>query len=374
MPSETFAIPVISEFSDVADPHLYVPIPSDWCICVADVEQSTAAIKSGRYKAVNMAGAGIISAASNALMGDLELFVFSGDGAKLVVPPKHAETVAEAVSRAAAWSLRDLKLNMRVGMISVGEMRAHGFDVRVAQWQASENVKYAMFVGGGLEHAEKLLKSGQISSETRTVDASPNLKGLSCQWGPLTPTQGKVVSLIVRSTSDATDERYIKSVREIVEFVDTETALNPVSESGPKVTWPSNANRLQAYATGKGSNYFLKRISIYCSTVFQWAVFKSGIRIGSFDPKRYRREISQNSDYRKFDDALMMTVDCSETVAESLRNLLEKASKSGILRYGMHLQDQALMTCVVPSIHHSDHIHFVDGAGGGYAAAAEQLR
>jgi hypothetical protein len=32
------------------------------------------------------------------------------------------------------------------------------------------------------------------------------------------------------------------------------------------------------------------------------------------------------------------------------------------------------MTCVVPSALTPDHMHFVDGAGGGYAAAASRLR
>jgi hypothetical protein len=31
------------------------------------------------------------------------------------------------------------------------------------------------------------------------------------------------------------------------------------------------------------------------------------------------------------------------------------------------------MTCFVPSVLTSDHVHFVDGAGGGYASAAKQL-
>ena len=32
------------------------------------------------------------------------------------------------------------------------------------------------------------------------------------------------------------------------------------------------------------------------------------------------------------------------------------------------------MTCIVPSHTDSNHMHFVDGAGGGYAKAAEMLK
>ena len=32
------------------------------------------------------------------------------------------------------------------------------------------------------------------------------------------------------------------------------------------------------------------------------------------------------------------------------------------------------MTCIVPSIAECDHVHFVDGAGGGYALAAKRMK
>lgn len=66
----------------------------------------------------------------------------------------------------------------------------------------------------------------------------------------------------------------------------------------------------------------------------------------------------------------MMTVDCSVAVVGELRSLLEEATAARIIRFYMHLQNETLMTYVVPSIQTSGHMHFVDGADGGYAAAA----
>jgi hypothetical protein len=40
----------------------------------------------------------------------------------------------------------------------------------------------------------------------------------------------------------------------------------------------------------------------------------------------------------------------------------------------MHRQDAAMMTCFTPSLLRSDHVHFVDGARGGYASAATALK
>ncbi|MEO1143394.1 MAG: DUF3095 family protein [Pseudomonadota bacterium] len=47
---------------------------------------------------------------------------------------------------------------------------------------------------------------------------------------------------------------------------------------------------------------------------------------------------------------------------------------AGKIIYGIHLQDEALITCVVPSIHQGDHVHFIDGSDGGYAQAAKKMK
>ena len=46
-------------------------------------------------------------------------------------------------------------------------------------------------------------------------------------------------------------------------------------------------------------------------------------------------------------------------------------ARDGIVRYGLYQQDAAMMTCFTPSALRSDHVHFIDGARGGSASAAE---
>ena len=53
---------------------------------------------------------------------------------------------------------------------------------------------------------------------------------------------------------------------------------------------------------------------------------------------------------------------------------LDVAEASGIISYGLFEQDAALLTCIVPSVMEDDHFHYVDGAGGGYAMAASELK
>lgn len=364
----------MGSFSEVADPSRYVHLPNDWLIGISDVVGSTAAIEAGRYKAVNLAGVATISALANALDGNLPLFTFGGDGAHFALSSSQAPVAADALSRVSSWAERDLGLRLRVGLMSVADVRAAGSDVCVAFWQASDHVRYAMFTGGGLEWAEAQLKSGAIGLPTTSDDGEPDLTGLSCQWAPIQAKQGSIMSLIVKRARDTSQARFAETTSGVIAILEATHSLNPVPAKGPNVRWPSGAIALQSRIAHNGRPIWWRRLSVLTTAALAWSIFKLGHRVGRFDPERYRREIATNTDFRKFDDGLMMTIDCSHETVARLRDLLDEAASEGVLRYGMHIQDEALMTCFVPSALTSDHMHFVDGSGGGYALAARQLR
>src|SRR4029078_8451011 len=60
------SLPLFRNFTEVMDPRLFSPLPSEWVIGTADVVQSTKAIAENRYKAVNMAGARVIRGGTDA--------------------------------------------------------------------------------------------------------------------------------------------------------------------------------------------------------------------------------------------------------------------------------------------------------------------
>jgi hypothetical protein len=99
-----------------------------------------------------------------------------------------------------------------------------------------------------------------------------------------------------------------------------------------------------------------------------------GISVGGFVPKTYVQQVVENSDFRKYDDGLRMILDCTPELERALTQRLAPASSAGIIRYGLHRQDAAMMTCFTPSALRSDHVHFIDGARGGYASAATALK
>jgi hypothetical protein len=368
------SVPILDRFAMAAEPSHYIPLPDHWHIGVSDVVDSTSAIEVGRYKAVNLAGAATISAVANALMGELPLFVFGGDGARVAVSADQSAAAADALSRVASWAQRELNLHLRVGMAQVAAIRAAGFDVRIAFLQASDNVRHAMFTGGGLEWAEAQLRAGAISLRMTATVGEPDLTGLSCQWGPILARQGTILSLIVKPAPGGSEARFAEIARRLTATLDNAADPNPVPPDGPDVRWHATSTALQSRIGRKRRPRWWQGLRVLVTSGLSWLVFKRGLRIGRFDPNRYRREIAANTDFRKYDDGLMMTIDCSPHTAARLRAVLEEAAAEGVVRYGLHMQDKALMTCVVPSLHGSDHMHFVDGAGGGYASAARQLR
>lgn len=95
----------------------------------------------------------------------------------------------------------------------------------------------------------------------------------------------------------------------------------------------------------------------------------SGKRV---DAKRWS-EVASHSDFRKFDDGLRLTLDCTREQIDRVETMLLLARARGEVNFGLHRQSHALMTCLVPSGSPDSHLHFLDGMGGGYARAAEMM-
>jgi hypothetical protein len=369
------SVPVIDGFASLADPTLYVPLPPDWVIGLTDVVSSTEAIAAGSYKTVNVAGAAIVAAIANKLEGRDFPFVFGGDGATFALPGADEALAHEALAATAAWVRDDLGLTLRPALMPVSAIRAAGHDVRVARFAPSPNVSYAMFSGGGLAFAEAAMKGGAFALEPGLPGDRPDLSGLSCRFQPMPATRGVVLSLIVVPAEGQGDARFRELVLDILGLAGQGDASTPVPVEGPGLSWPPEGLGLEARATRRpGIPLVAARLGVMARTLASHAIFSLGLRVGGFDPARYRRQLVENADFRKFDDGLRMTIDCTPTLAETIEKRLAEAEQAGVAHSGLHRQDAAIMTCFVPSPLRSDHIHFVDGAAGGYAAAAAALK
>jgi Protein of unknown function (DUF3095) len=365
------SLPILNDFAKAVKAENYTALPDDWVVGVSDVVGSTKAIAQGRYKMVNMVGAGVIAAVANALERRAFPFVFGGDGASLAVSSRDAAAAAEALAAMAAFARAEFDLELRAAMMPVSEIRAAGRDVRVARFAASERCVYAMFSGGGLAWLDERAKRGEyaVSAARR---ARPSLTGLSCRWGVAPARYGLVLSLIVAPHGD--DPRYGALVEEIVG-----TELNagrcgrPITVENLGVAAPEKAIALETSAiSASGVPRWKAWATAAGSYLLTAAVQKFKLKAGGFDAALYAADVAANADFRKFDDGLRMTLDCTPAFADALEARL--AAADDFADWGLFRQKAAQVTCFVPSITDRGHVHFVDGADGGYAMAATAMK
>jgi Protein of unknown function (DUF3095) len=368
------SIPVFRGFGSLMDPAMYSPLPDDWSIGVADIVESTKAIANQRYKAVNMAGAAVIAAVTNALDGREFPFVFGGDGASFAVSPADLARARDALAATATWVGEGLDLVMRVALVPVRDIRAQGLDVRVARFGASSNVSYAMFSGGGLGWADAAMKRGDFAVPAAEAGTQPDLSGLSCRFEEIASTRGLILSVLVVPARNADPHAFRKVIEDIIRLVEqSPDAGRPVPPGGPPLRWPPAGLEYEARAA-RGGSLFKRRTLVLAFTLWAYVVMRFGIKVGKFAPKDYIQQVVENSDFRKYDDGLRMILDCTMELERALAGLLARAASERIVRYGLHGQDAAMMTCFTPSVMRSDHVHFIDGARGGYASAATALK
>jgi hypothetical protein len=371
-------LPAVESFTRLADPDVYASLPTGWVVGLSDVVESTRAIEAGRYKAVNMAGASLIAAVANALGAATEFpFSFGGDGASFAVPSNHEGLARSALAATGAWVRDELGLKLRTALVPVDAARDAGFDVKVARFSPSRGVSYAMFVGGGLAFAEAQMRTGAYTVAAAPEGTRPDLSGLSCRFAEIKSHRGVILSLIVVPASAANDSTEFRALTEsILTLAEGGVEIgHPVPTNAPPMRWPPQGLELEARARRRpGRPLLASQIDVGVRTLLAYAVFKLGLRVGAFEPARYLREVVENTDFRKFDDGLRMTLDCAPALADRIEDRLASARAQGVARVGTFRQEAALMTCFVPSATRSDHVHFVDGAMGGYAMAARDLK
>lgn len=365
----------VQGFAQLAEPARFRPVPQDWVVCVADIVDSTGEIARGRYKTVNMVGAAVISAMINAVGEQPFPYVFGGDGAGFALPAVHSEIARTVLAKLRRWAEEEFSVSLRAALVPVSDIRQAGFDVQVARFAASDGVDYAMFSGRGLVWSETRMKAGEYTVEPAEPGAQPDLTGLSCRWSNAQARNGQILSLIVQPTETATETDFADLTRRVVAVSEgLERGGHPVPPGGPGVRWPPPGLDIDAHVSRQGGNLLLKKLFLLGQNFLIWLLFKTGVNLGSFDPDHYARMVSSNADFRKFDDGLKMTLDCDDETRVQIEHLLEEARLRGKVRYGVFAQEEAMVTCFVPSALRDDHVHFIDGAAGGYTQAAALSR
>lgn len=356
------------------DTHLYVPAPEGWYIAVSDIKGSTAVVESGRHSDVNFAAAAMIAALSN-LCGPIP-YQFGGDGAVALVPPDFAAEARKALARTRTFAARDFKLDLRIGFVPVSALAERGAEVLVGRYEPSPGNAYAVFLGSGVEQLELAVKERGDRSLTEIAavldgeddGAPPDLTGLSCRWTPLKAARGRMVSLVIRGGDHGELHASLRNLAGV-------PALNATSLEAMHAKWPPRGLVREAKAKRRGMPLSLTVLRVAVETLCVYLIMKFNLRIGRFDPHKYRRELAENSvDFARAGTVLSLTFDCPADRIAMVTSFLDRRAAGGDLQYGMHISDHAVMTCFVTSTVDNQHVHFIDGGDGGYTAAATQLK
>jgi hypothetical protein len=362
-------------FADAADPARYVAAPDDWLLVMADIKGSTEAARAGRYKDVNLIGAACITATLNVTRG-LDLpYVFGGDGATILIPPAARDVVARALVATRRLAAEGFGLELRVGIVPLQALARIGGRVLVARYQLSPGNHLAMFAGGGVALADRLVKEGTgfELADDPTIGA-PDLEGLSCRWEPYRSLRGRMLTLLVRSRDGESMALQREIIARLGAILGRGGAAQPAQSANLRFVWPPRGLRAEALLTHGRRPRWLRHAWLLAETFLQLIAQRFELKIGSYDAPAYREELRRNSDHRKVADTLHMVLDCTPAELAAIEAYLAGLHADGRIVYGTHLADGAMMTCLVFSLEQSRHVHFIDGADGGYALAALQLK
>jgi Protein of unknown function (DUF3095) len=377
------ALPVLPDFSYATRPENYAALPEDWHVALCDVRNSTGAVKAGNYKKVNSLGAAAITAVLNAAGGIDIPFNFEGDGCVLCVPPQLLEDARAALAKTRDIASESFSLDLRISTIPVAHIRRAGHAILVARVRISEHCIQAVFAGGGMAFADRLIKDPATASAyliaPGSVTPRGSLDGFECRWRDIPSRHGETVSLMVRAID--TDPRragalYSELLAKIREVYGDDEACHPLAVRDLTITlehrYLSGEAGVRAAGRGRlGKWLWLMRARWY--VLLGWFLMRFGIRTGETDWRNYKATLVRNADVCKFNDAYRQILAGTEWQRRALDAWLQERYERGELIYGLHATDRAQMTCLVFD-YAGRHLHFVDGAEGGLFLAAQAFK
>lgn len=385
MLTETFYADLapLKQFLEITKPENFHSVPNDWYVVVTDIVESTKAIKEGRYKDINLLGACSIIAVLNVAQKIDIPFVFGGDGASIVIPPTLYAGTKKALLSLQQLAQSEFELTLRVGIVPVADVTAANYAVKAAKLKVSENYSQAVFMGGGMTYATKLVKAPSEANIYRLQQSDAfvdvDLSGLECRWQDIPTKHEEILSLIIMETGQHLSKAgvaYQNVIKQIEKIYGNDLSYHPVVANEPNLTFQTKHLIKETKLRSKSNSWFSRTVYLWKIKLenFLGLIFmKFKLKIGGMDWGGYKKILTEATDYRKFDDMLRMVISGTRLQREQLINYLEEQYKAGRLVYGTHVSDRALMTCLVFE-HNGPQVHFIDGADGGYTLAAKAMK
>ena len=138
--------------------------------------------------------------------------------------------------------------------------------------------------------------------------------------------------------------------------------------------FPPSGLKLEALAFSAFTPFKARFWRIIMESLVQLYAERFQKQVGPYKAREYGKEMVSQTDFRKYEGMLRMVLDLMLEQADALEIVFERERAAGRLVCGFHRSDSALMTCLVFDLTSTAHVHFLDGADGGVALAARQLK
>ena len=370
------------DFREAFNPSRYHPAPEDWFIVISDIKGSTTAIQNNKYKEVNIVGASTIISVLNAIKHIEVPFVFGGDGASFVIPPSAVKPVASAIQGTREMAADIFGMTLRAGIVPVSEVRFAGQKTNIAKYKLSEKIMIAMFDGGGLAYAEDLIKDPEkedqydIRNRVESFSPTADFSGLECRWNPVGATRGEMLTLMVRAMGADSAGIYNDLFAKVQDIYGEKENYRPTKQESLSLAFqPKYLKQEHGIQTHTGNiiQRCLYALKMGFETVMGSMLLYFDISIADVEGRKYVNDLILNTDFQKFDETLRMVMDSHPKQSSELIEYLDTQYRQGKLFYGAHTAKEALITCLIFD-RHEKHLHFIDGASGGYALAAKNMK
>ncbi len=365
-----------SSISDlVANKSLFSKVPEDWHAVAADIKDSTIAIRNGNHDQVNLVATGSVIAILNlAYSKKITIpFFFGGDGATMLVPSELLESAIAALNQHRINTLENFGLELKIGSLSIKEIYDKEISLEISKVKISDILTIPVVLGQGLQYAENHIKANFSNSDTESskIPDLLNLEGMECRWDKINPPESnqEVVSLIVIACKEVDpSEVFSKVLQNIDTIYGSPNSRKPISVKRLKLKASlRKLNDEMRTKIGKYDAFYL--LKNWVTTQFGKYYLKN-----TSAGKTYLQKLVELTDTLTIDGRINTVITGTPQQRKSLTSYLNHLEEKGKIKYGLHVSKQSVMSCYVRDMKKDDHIHFVDGAGGGYTKAANQLK
>jgi hypothetical protein len=350
----------------------FLAVPEDWSVIITDIKGSTAAVLGGSSENVNYIATGsIVTLLNLAFKAKISIpFFFGGDGATFIVPSILVTLAAKKLLSYQSNVLANFGLDLRVGIVPVHQLYQKGHRIQLSKYGLTDFFSIPVVLGNGLNYAEQIIKGEDYQCEEK-FDSSEelDLEGMQCRWDKIGPPDDlhEILTLLVVATHvDQQAIVFSKVLKAIDEIYGAIKKRQPITIEKLKLN--STFDRIKTEMRNRiGKIRFFELLQHWLATSLGKLYFLTA------HGKRYLNRLVEMSDTLVMDGKINTVISGNDQQRMRLFDVLNELEAKSEIKYGFHISNASIMSCYVRDMK-DNHIHFVDGAEGGYTKAAGILK